>query len=247
MFKYILLGIIQGLTEFLPVSSSGHLVLAQRLFGFTGEEVAVSIVLHLGTLVAVIIFFFRDIIAAVQDMKLMAFILLTTFITGTIGVLGKNFFESLFNSPQAVIAALFITGLILLMTRKASARERKETQLKDGIILGVTQAVAIIPGISRSGITISTLLSRGMDKEICFKLSFLVSIPLILGASLLEFKKVDFAVQNNPVNIIAGFIASVISGLSALFLLRLVIKRAKFYCFGYYCIFIALLALILIK
>lgn len=247
MLKYIVLGITQGLTEFLPISSSGHLVIAQRLFGFTGEEVALVVVLHLGTLVAVIIFFFRDIIAAVQDMKLMAFILLATFITGTIGILGKNFFEGLFNSPRVVMAALFITGLILLMTRKAFARGRQETQLKDGIILGVIQAAAIIPGISRSGITISALLFRGLHKEICFKLSFLVSIPLILGASLLEFKKVDFALQNNPVNIIAGFIASVISGLLALFLLRLVIKQAKFYCFGYYCIFVALLGLIFIK
>jgi len=247
MFRYILLGIIQGLTEFLPVSSSGHLVIAQRLFGFTGAEVAVVIVLHLGTLVAVIIFFFRDIVVALRDMKLMAFILLATFITGAIGVLGKNFFESLFNSPQAAITALFITGIILLMTRKISTGERKKTELKDGIILGLTQAVAIIPGISRSGITISTLLFRGMHKEACFKLSFLVSIPLILGATLLEFKKVDLAMNNNPVNITAGFIASVISGLLALFFLKLVIKQAKFYYFGYYCIFIALLGLILIK
>ncbi len=247
MFKYVILGIIQGLTEFLPVSSSGHLVIAQRLFGFTGEEIAVSIVLHLGTLVAVIIFFFKDIIIALRDLKLAAFILITTFITGAIGLSGKNFFESLFSSPRVSIAMLFITGVILLLTSRISINARKEIKLKDAVILGFTQAIAIIPGISRSGVTISTLLFRGLNKEICFKLSFLVSIPLILGASFLELKELNSAVQTNMVNILTGFTSSVVSGLLALLILKLVIKRAKFYYFGYYCIIAALLALIFVK
>ncbi|MBN2830774.1 MAG: undecaprenyl-diphosphate phosphatase [Candidatus Omnitrophica bacterium] len=247
MIKYILLGIIQGLTEFLPVSSSGHLVIAQRLFGFSGEEIAVSVILHLGTLFAVIIFFFGDIIKAMRDLKLIWFIVLTTFITGVIGILGRGFFEGLFNSPKAVIFALFITGVILLMTRRFPDGKKDKFKLKDALILGLTQAVAIVPGISRSGITISTLLFRGGSRETCFKLSFLVSIPLILGAALLEFKKIDFAIQDNPANIIAGFIASLISGLLSLFLLKLVIKCARFYYFGYYCILVAVLALFFIK
>jgi len=247
MIKYILLGVIQGLTEFLPVSSSGHLVIAQGLFGLAGEEIAVSIVLHLGTLCAVIIFFFKDILRALRDIRLMAFILVVTLITGAIGLLGRDFFEGLFSSPRLVILALFITGVILLMTRKAIPGERKEARLKDAVILGFAQALAIIPGISRSGVTISTLLFRGISREFCFTLSFLVSIPLVLGASLLELKKVGFALQANPVNIIMGFLTSVISGLFALSLLKLVIKRAKFYCFGYYCILAAALALFFVK
>ncbi len=247
MLNYIILGIIQGLTEFLPVSSSGHLVIAQSLLGFHSDEIAMSIVLHLGTLVAVIIFFFKDIISAFRDLRLAMFIVITTFITGSIALAGKDFFEKLFTSPRAAAAALFVTGTGLIFTKYFPVGLRREVRLKDSIILGFTQAFAIIPGISRSGITISTLLFRGLHKENSFRLSFLVFIPLILGASILEFKKIDFAIQHNPVNFLSGFIASLISGLLALFLLKLVIEKAKFYYFGYYCIFIALLSLIFIK
>lgn len=247
MIKYIVLGIIQGLTEFLPVSSSGHLVIAQDIFGFASDKIAVSVVLHLGTLVAVIIFFLKDIMLVFRDLKLAGFILLTTFITGSIGLAGRSFFESLFGSSRISIVALLVTGVILLFTRNYSFGSKKEIKLKDGIILGFTQALAIIPGISRSGVTISTLLFRGLNKETCFKLSFLVSIPLILGASILELEKIDFALQYNSANILLGFISSLISGLLALFLLKLVITKAKFYYFGYYCIFIALLFFIFTK
>ncbi|MFA5286779.1 MAG: undecaprenyl-diphosphate phosphatase [Candidatus Omnitrophota bacterium] len=247
MFKYILLGVVQGITEFLPVSSSGHLVILQRVFGLSGEEIAISIVLHLGTLIAVVIFFFKEILKVMRDKRSIFLIVLVTFITGIIGILGKDFFESLFSSPRAVILPFLITGVVLLLTRNFNHSKDVKVGLKDALILGFTQAIAILPGISRSGITISTLLFRKIEKEVCFKFSFLVSIPLILGATLLEMRKVGSALLENPINLAGGFIASVISGLLALFVLKLIIKRAKFYYFGYYCILVALLTLIFIK
>jgi undecaprenyl-diphosphatase len=247
MFKYILLGIIQGLTEFLPVSSSGHLVIAQRLLGMSGEGIALSVVLHLGTLVAVIVFFFNDILKLLRDIKSIGLILLVTLITGTIGVLGKDFFEGLFSSPKAVAVSFIITAAILLSTRKFNQAKKDKVGLKDAVILGFTQAVSIIPGISRSGTTISTLLFRRIKKEECFKFSFLVSIPVILGAALLEARKVYFAMEKDALSLIAGFIFSLLTGIAALGILKLVIQRAKFYYFGYYCIIIAVLTLLFVK
>ena len=247
MIKYILLGIIQGVTEFLPISSSAHLLIAQRVFGLSGEEIAISIVLHLGTLFAVMVFFFKDILKTLRDIKLSLLLLLTTAITVVIGVLGKDFFEGLFTSPKAVAVSFMVTGIILLMTRKFMDAKKEKVGLKDAFILGFTQAVAIIPGISRYGMTISTLLFRRINKEACFKFSFLVSIPVILGAALLESRKVDFALQKDFANLAFGFIASVITGLLSLLILKLVIKHSKFYYFGYYCIVAAILTIIFVK
>jgi undecaprenyl-diphosphatase len=247
MIKYILLGIVQGLTEFLPVSSSGHLVIVQKLLGMAGEEIALGVILHLGTLVAVVIFFFKDILKLLGDIKSIGLILVVTFITGIIGVLGKDFFEGLFTSPGAVAFSFLITAIILLLTRKFSEGDKDKVGLKDAVIVGFTQAISIVPGISRSGTTISTLLFRKIEREECFRFSFLVSIPVILGAALLEARKVDFAVRNNSVNLSLGFVFSLISGLAALWFLKLIIKKAKFYYFGYYCIIIAVFTLIFIK
>lgn len=247
MFKYILLGAVQGLTEFLPVSSSGHLLIAQNLLGLSGEEIALAIVLHLGTLIAVVVFFFKEILEVLRDKAYLALVILVTFITGVIGLIGKDFFEGLFSSTKAVVVSFLITGVILLLTRNFMSAKNEKIGTKDALILGFTQAIAILPGISRSGITISTLLFRKIEKEACFKFSFLISIPLILGATLLEIRKIGSALEGNLVNLTAGFVASVICGLIALFILKAVIKRAKFYYFGYYCILVALLTLIFIK
>ena len=247
MIKYIILGIIQGFTEFFPVSSSGHLVIAQRALGMSGEELAISIVLHLGTLFALIIFFFKDIIKLLGDLKTLALIILVTLITGIIGIAGKDFFESLFSSPKLIAVAFAITGAILLFTRKFTEAKKPEANFKDAFILGFTQALAIIPGISRSGATISTLLFRGIEWEACFRFSFLVSIPVILGAALLEARKIDSLIQHDFTNLAMGFIFSLLSGLAALGILKRVMQRAKFYYFGYYCILLALVTVLFIK
>ncbi|MFH1354697.1 MAG: undecaprenyl-diphosphate phosphatase [Candidatus Omnitrophota bacterium] len=247
MLNHILLGIIQGLTEFLPVSSSGHLVISQRILGMQGEEIAISVILHLGTTCALIIFFFKEILKTLRSIRLITFIAVTTLITGTIGILGKDFFESIFSSPKLVALALFISGLVLISTRRyINSTKREMLDIQDAATLGIAQSIAIIPGISRSGITISWLLYRKVDKETCFKFSFLASIPVIIGAVILEAKKVDFALQGGFTNFSAGFLASLLSGLFALWVLKLVLDKSKLHYFGYYCVVVAAITLLFI-
>jgi undecaprenyl-diphosphatase len=247
MIKYIFLGIIQGLTEFLPVSSSGHLVIFQKVFGFSGREVALSIVLHLGTSFALVIFFFRDILRLLRNLKLLSLIIFVTIITGIIGISGKDFFESLFGSLKAVCVSLIITGIILILTKKFMEEKKESPNIKDALALGITQGIAIIPGISRSGITISTLLFRKLKRQTAFRFSFLASIPAVFGAAILEAKKIGFALQNDFRNLIIGFFASFLTGIFSLLILKAIIKKGKFYYFGYYCIIIAIITFLFIK
>ena len=239
MLKYAILGIVQGLTEFFPVSSSGHLVILEKLFGITENQVAVSIVLHLGTVLALITFFYKDILKLFSNMRLLLLIIVVTFITGVIGVAGKDFFENLFVSTKAVALGLIFTGIILILTKKFMQAKRDNLNFKDAVILGLTQGIAIIPGVSRSGITISTLLFRGIDRETSFRFSFLVSIPAVFGAVLLEARKIIPACSIEIKNYAVGFIFSFLAGVFALWILKLILKKAKFYYFGYYCIIIA--------
>ncbi|MCX5693712.1 MAG: undecaprenyl-diphosphate phosphatase [Candidatus Omnitrophica bacterium] len=239
MIKYIILGVIQGVSEFLPVSSSGHLVIAQKILNIQQHLVATSVVLHLGTLLAVVIFFRRDILNLFKDLKLFGQLCAVTVITGTIGVLGKDFFESLFSSARIVAIAWVFTGIMLLVTKKFTQLNKDKLQTKDVFILGLAQGLAIIPGVSRSGVTISTLFFRKINRQLAFSVSFLVSIPIILGAALLEARKIESLGQQDIVNLAAGLIFSFIFGMIALLALRSVINKAKFYYFGYYCLFMA--------
>jgi undecaprenyl-diphosphatase len=247
MSNFVILGIIQGLTEFLPVSSSGHLVLADKLLGLHTDMVVLSVVLHLGTILALLLFFLKDLLAIARDKKFLFLIAVVTVITGIIGVPGKKFFESLFVSPKAVGISLIITGIVLLATKRFQDAKRKTVELKDGVILGVAQGLAIAPGISRSGITISALLFRKIDRGVCFRFSFLACIPAVLGAAILEAKDIDLALKANFKDLAVGFIVSFATGMCALWLMKLVMRKAKLHYFGYYCIIVAILTLLFIK
>jgi undecaprenyl-diphosphatase len=247
MLNHIILGIIQGLTEFLPVSSSAHLVIMQRVLGFRGEEVVLSVILHLGTTLALVIFFFNDILKLLRDRKMLSYVIIVTAITGIIGLSGKDFFEKLFSQPKLAALSLIVTGAVLLITKKFMQAKRDTLNAKDAFILGVTQGIAIIPGISRSGITVSTLLFRGIDRETAFRFSFIASIPAILGAALLEGKDICRIPPSDILNLFTGFIFSFLTGILSLLALRLVLRRAKFHYFGYYCIFIAIMAFLFVR
>jgi undecaprenyl-diphosphatase len=247
MVKYIILGIIQGLTEFFPVSSSGHLVIFERLFGIIEGEVAITVIMHLGTILALGIFFLKDILKLLRDLKLTAYVLLVTAITGIIGIAGKDFFEGLFKSPRMVSAALVVTGIILILTKKLSASQRNTLNIRDALMLGIAQGCAIIPGISRSGITVSALLFRKLDWETSFRFSFIASIPAVLGAALLKAKDINFSLQADGGNLAAGFIFSFLSGLLALRLLKGIMAKAKWHYFGYYCLAVGVLALFFVR
>ncbi len=247
MLKYIILGIIQGITEFLPVSSSGHLVIIQKFIGVTEQAVVISVVLHLGTSLALVIFFFKDILNLLRNMRLLSYIIIVTLVTGIIGISGKGFFEKLFNSPRLVAVALIFTGIILILTRKFMEKKRSALNIKDAFILGLTQGFAIIPGISRSGITISTLLFRGIDRETSFRFSFLASIPAVFGAAILEAKDISLTSNIGTKSLIIGFIFSLLIGLLSLRILKIILGKAKLYYFGYYCIIIAIITLFFIR
>lgn len=260
----ILMGLIQGLTEFLPVSSSGHLVLTSSLYKFftdnelllgSGEEVFFDIILHLGTLLAVLIFFKEDIInitkafvrACVKkdfsskEAKLAVFILIGTFFTILVAFPLKILSEKLINLPYIVGIFIFITGCILYFGEYVSERIKEKTEtmdMKKAILIGIAQGLASLPGISRSGSTISTGVFLGLDRVTCARYSFLLSIPIIVGASMfyplleLDFNEVA-GYSWGP--IVVGFIVSFVSGfLCVKYFLKFLAKHSM-KVFAYYC------------
>ena len=208
-----------------------------------------NIVLHFGTVLALIIFFRKDILKLAKDVKLIGYILIVTAITGIIGILGKDFFESFFLSAQCVWLPFFVTGVILLSTKRFMKgwRVTKDFNLKDIILLGLVQSLAIIPGISRSGVTISLMLFLGLRKEEAFKFSFLASIPAVLGALILEGRSINSLSSSQIGYLSGGLLAAFVSGFLALFILQKLIHKSKFSIFGYYCILVSLIVLFLFR
>ena len=249
LLQAIFLGIVQGLTEFLPVSSSGHLVFFQSLFGMAEPQLFFDIMLHFGTLLAVVVYFRADLWKMIKGIKavlkgsekkndgmnLFLWIILATLPTGFIGLLLKDWFESLFNRPEKVGWMLLITGGFLWLTRwvKGEGRPLEKMKWSDALLIGIAQGISIIPGISRSGATISTGLFCRLDRELAGKFSFLLSVPAILGATLLEIKKLDSGEQLWMV-LIGTAVAFGVGLLALTFLLRIV-KMGKICNFSYYC------------
>ena len=237
------------MTEFLPVSSSGHLVFFQSIFGFKEPHVFFDVVLHLGTLLAVVVFFRTDISNILQGtrqglkarkmgqdgIRLLIWIIIATIPTGLMGILFKDWFESLFTRPKIVGGMLLTTGLILWFTRyvKRDGRLLEKMGWADALLIGIVQGIAIIPGISRSGSTISTGLFCGLDRELAGKFSFLLSIPAILGATLLELRGIESPAEV-WMHLIGMAIAFLVGLLSLKFLMRIV-RRGRLFTFAYYC------------
>ena len=246
----IILGLIQGITEFLPISSSGHLVIAQSLLGLKLPGNIIEVVTHLGTLFSVIIVFRKDIVKYFFDFKnpLTKKYILCLFI-GTIpaliiGLSAKSFILLFFESIKMVSFSLIFTGVILFLSRKRNNKKSK-INYKNSLLIGISQALAIIPGISRSGITISTGLLLGMNAKDAARFSFLLAIPAISGAGLIT--AIDMLDQ--PVlisfNIMFAALASsfVVGYLSLKWFLR-ILENGKLHFFGFYCIAIGLIILL---
>lgn len=245
MLKYLLLGIIQGFTEFLPISSSGHLIIAQHLMGMNQNIVFTTTLLHLGTIFSILTFFSKEILVTLKNKKSLSYIITTTVITGSIALIFKKNFESLFLHSWTTSVLLIINGFILVMTKNIK-NGKQEINLFRSALMGLTQVFAIAPGISRSGITITTLLMAHTKKEAAFTFSFIASIPLIIAAFLVELKDIpDFTIFDLK-KMIVGIIIAYVSGLCALKLLKKIIKLEKFYLFGYYCIAIGLCTALLL-
>ena len=264
LIQAIIMGLIQGLTECLPVSSSGHLVLSSSLYKYftnkefvTGgaEEIVFDIVLHLGTLLAVILFFKDDIVKIAKafinacikkdfsqpDAKLASLILLGTLFTVFVAYPLKIVSENLINLPYIVGIFIFITGCILYLGEWASEKKAAKTDkvdLKTAILIGIAQGIASIPGISRSGSTISTGIFLGLDRVSCARYSFLLSLPIIIGASIfypiLEVDMHDF-LNFNWIAFAAGFIVSFISGYFCIKYFLKFLGKHSMKIFAYYC------------
>lgn len=270
-FMAAFLGFIQGLTEFLPVSSSGHLSLIQNLFGVNTEQgnMLFDVILHLGTIIAVfvayrktvielILEFFRGIKALVkgtpknETVPLMRrFVLL--IIIGTLPLalvpLYKDAVESLYNSTIFIGCALLVTGILLYLSDCApkGKKTEKNAAVGDSLIVGIAQAIAVVPGLSRSGTTIAVGSFMGFDREFAVRFSFILSMPAVIGANILSL--VDVIKDGAPAlaagKYIVGLLSAFVFGLAAIKLIHYIVKKGKFGLFAWYCFAVGLIAIIL--
>ncbi|MBQ8847862.1 MAG: undecaprenyl-diphosphate phosphatase [Candidatus Gastranaerophilales bacterium] len=267
----IITGSIQGLSEFLPISSSAHIVFSNELYGLitntdisntlNEEEVFFDIMVHLATLFAVLIYFFNDLKTIILDFfksiktkeyknenfKLVNYIALSTIITGVIGLVLKEKVENLITNPQIVCILLFITGIILLFSERMYKGNKKIT-LKSAILISIAQGLAVFPGFSRSGLTIATGLFQGLDRVQAARFSFLMSIPIILLASLVyPIIELDFSqiMTFNFKAIICGFIASFVVGYFCIKYFMRLLGKLSLRSFAYYC-FVASIVMFLL-
>jgi len=247
MIKYLILGAVQGITEFFPVSSSAHFVIFQRILGIGSGGLVFPIVLHLGTLLATILYFRRDILRMAFNKKQLFMIAVVTIVTGLIAFPAKGLVEKMFASPRLASLALLITGVALILTGRLRAAGKKDVSLPDATLMGAAQGIAVLPGISRSGATISALLFRGIDRETCFKFSFVAGIPAVAGAALLDAGDITAACGASGTFLLAGFLSSFVCGLLTLVLLKRVIIKSGLPYFGYYCLLAAAATLIFLK
>lgn len=239
----IILGLVQGLTEFLPVSSSGHLVLFQNLFGMKEATQAFTIILHVATLIAVFVYYWKDIWALIRNpfQRTTALLIAGTIPTVIIALLFNDTFDAVFGKGKFIGFNFLFTGLVLLYadSRRAGRKKIRNMSIFDALVVGTMQGVAILPAVSRSGMTISTCLARGMDRENAARFSFLLSIPAILGAMVLTIKdmvtgEVDLAEAMGIAPMICGFIVAAVSGYLAIRFMVDVIKKGRLKWFSVY-------------
>lgn len=269
----ILLGIVQGVAEFLPISSSGHLAILQNLFVLSaGEEhVFFDVLLHLGTLISICVCYWGDIVAMVREVfivlrggrradgtpvqgNLGAARLFLMIVVGTLPlflVLPINdSVEQLYYITPFIGVALLLTGCMLFVSDRMAPGKRTEKNMRfrDALIIGLCQCVATIPGLSRSGTTITAGIATGLDRGFAMKYSFLLSLPAVLGANLLSFIKAlgEESIELSMVPAyLVGLLAAMLSGIAAISLMKLIAKKSKFGWFAYYCWGAGLLTIVL--
>ncbi|MDR1395359.1 MAG: undecaprenyl-diphosphate phosphatase [Deltaproteobacteria bacterium] len=265
----VILGLIQGLGEFLPISSSGHLVLAQAFLGLAEPEIFFDLVLHCGTLLAVIIFYRTSLAALFRELRLLPaalifpsrmrayyrlrpdfhlgiLIIIGCLPTAVIGFLFQDTFESLFGSPRMTGAALLVTAAFLALTwrlQKPRILTPQSMTVRTALLIGLIQGLAITPGLSRSGLTIGLALMLGLENTLAARYSFLLSIPAVLGGMILTLAKSPASAFAWP-QIGAGFLTAAIAGYAAIFLLVRIIKPRRLAFFAPWCAAAGLWALI---
>lgn len=255
----LVLGIVQGLTEWLPVSSSGHLVIAQELLGLTaGENLLFDLVVHLGTILAVCVFFRKELGRIVLSMftskerrdensnalrRLGFLILLGTIPAGVVGVLLTERIEEIFDI-RLVGAALIVNAVMLLVSERFGAGgSKKAANAVDALVVGLFQAVAILPGISRSGSTIGGGMLRGLERETAAVFAFLLSVPTLLGAFAYGFATLDRFELDLGASVI-GFVAAFLTGLASIAYLLKAVRQKRLWVFAAYCLVIGAAVLV---
>ncbi|NQV49628.1 MAG: undecaprenyl-diphosphate phosphatase [Candidatus Marinimicrobia bacterium] len=261
-----ILAVIQGLTEFLPVSSSGHLVLGEALLGSHafGNSIAFELVVHLGTFLAVLVVFWLDIVNLIRvfftqiinpqswrsgfekdaDFRLTIYMIVGMLPAGIVGLLIRHDISELFSNPFMVSIALLFTGAMLFST-KFYPKSDKPLDFKRALLIGIAQAFALVPGISRSGSTIAMALGLGVKQEQAARFSFIMVLPLIMAATILEFKDLlDVGITYGEYKILGiGLILSFAVGIVSLKWLLKLLQGGKFHYFAWYCFSIALAGL----
>lgn len=249
VFQSFLLGLLQGLTEFLPISSSGHLVVVQHLLGFQEPMLAFDVAVHVGTLAAVVVYYrrsLRDLTVGIfmarersrEHRRLLGWLVLGTLPAVIIAVLFRDPIERLFASPQMVGIFWIVTGILLLAAAGCRHADRSLRKLGfiDTIVIGIAQGLAILPGISRSGATISAGIMRGVSAPDAANFSFLLSIPAILGATILQVRSLAGLEASAVPVYLVGAVTAAVSGYAAIAVLLRLLKRRVIRPFGWYCV-----------
>lgn len=260
--EVVCLGLLQGLTEFLPISSSGHLSLARVFFGLGEPSMSFDLVLHVATLLSVFIYFFKDIVTLLMEWLCGFFnrharnwagwrfgwaVILGSLITAPLGFFLKPFAETATANLLWLGGNFWITGIVLLST-KFLPEGTKNVRVLDGAVIGFVQGLAVFPGISRSGATIWAGMLTGLDRDEAFRFSFLLSIPAILGATLLQAREVggsEAFFAQLPANWLGGAAVAFFAGLLALVMLRRLVTSDKWWIFSVYCILLGSTSVVL--
>ena len=256
IIEAVILGIVQGLTEFLPVSSSGHLEIAKELLSVSEEEqnLLMTIVLHAATALSTIIIFRKDITTIIaglfqfkwnEEAQFSVKIILSMIPAAIVGLFFEDEIESLFGGQIVLVGSmLLLTGLLLFLADKAKKTDKKVSIL-NSILIGIAQAIAILPGISRSGATICTSVLLGVDREKAARFSFLMVVPLILGKMAKDMLSGDLATEStNILPLIFGFIAAFITGLVACKWMIRLVKKSQLKYFAYYCFAVGIISIV---
>ena len=264
ILQSIVFGIIQGVTEFLPVSSSGHLLVARIVFGIQEMPILFEVFLHLSTLVVIIVVFrvrLREILRSLyrflarkseetdsENLRLFLWIIYASIVTAAIGLILSLVVEDMYVHPRIVSVLFFLTGLLLVVTYFTKGKkDYLKMKFWDAIVVGFAQGLGVLPGISRSGITISASLIREIDRRRAGEFAFLVSIPAVLGAFFLKIREAEALFEQvQPLVLLVGIVTSFVIGLVSLLLLLRVVQRGRLYLFSIYLIPMGILTFFLL-